>query len=295
LRPLQSYYVEVRLALPDSDANKGAGMFVVVTDLVSSNGTHLATSRRSARYPHRTPWIATARQAVWLVPLLAGAAEEVTYVGLSPFRHYVESEELPLRHVRVAVLVPGRHHPADRSDPLRCRFPVEVIGGRVRIGEELGRFQELLREWFFSCLFVGTSAFAATYLAWWHLLRALLRHLRQRYGPADPYDEDGLDGDPPCELDLDGDDDDDDDGASLGSRREDDDDGVSPTEGIDGGRRGPQSRSRRRQRRRSANAAVVEDDDEDGGNWEDLRRRGSSAGTADRSSDDDSFSTPPQG
>jgi hypothetical protein len=291
LRPLQSYYVEVRLALPDSDANKGAGMFVVVTDLVSSNGTQLATSRRSARYPHRTPWIATARQAVWLVPLLAGAAEEVTYVGLSPFRHYVESEELPLRHVRVAVLAPGRHHLADRADPLRCRFPVEVIGGRVRIGEELGRFQEMLREWFFSCLFVGTSAFAAAYLAWWHLLRALLRHLRQRCGPAETYDDDGLDGDPPCELDLD-EDDGDGDFVSHGNRREDEDE-AGATEGIDGGRRGPQSR--RRGRRRSANAAVVEDDDEDGDNWEDLRRRGSSAGTADRSSDDDSFSTPPQG
>jgi hypothetical protein len=202
--------------------------------------------------------------------------------------------------VRVAVLVPGRHHPADRADPLRCRFPVEVIAGRVRIGEELGRFQELLREWFFSCLFVGTSAFAATYLAWWHLLRALLRHLRQRYGPAETYDDDGLDGDPPCELDLDeddgerdGDGDGDDGFVSHGNRREDEDD-AGATEGIDGGRRGPQSR-RRRQSRRSANAAAVVEDDEDGGNWEDLRRRGSSAGTADRSSDDDSFSTPPQG
>jgi hypothetical protein len=268
LQSQQSYFFEIQLVLPDSEANKNAGMFTVVTELYSSNGTHLALSARSARYPHRTPWISTTRQLVWLVPLLTGAAEEVTIIVLSPYRHYVESEEFPLQHVRVKVL---SDHPVDPTN--NRRSPVEVIGGRLRIGEELGWFQELLKEWFFSCLIVGTSAFAITYFAWWHLLRALGSHLRQRYGHADYDDE--LHGDPPCDLDLDADDGAD--GVSLGSHRE-------------------EFRSRRQrsscQRADDGHATVVEDDHD---NWEDLRRRGRGAGIEDRSSDEDSFSTPPQG
>jgi hypothetical protein len=96
LKAKQPYFIEVVLTLPDSNLNREPGMFGVVTELYSHNGTQLAVSRRSTRFPHQSPWITTVRKIFCLIPLLLGAVDEARTVVVPSFRHFVESSGHPL-------------------------------------------------------------------------------------------------------------------------------------------------------------------------------------------------------
>jgi hypothetical protein len=96
LKSKHPHFIEVVLTLPESNVNREAGIFGVVTELYSHNGTQLAVSRRSTRFPHQSLWITAVRQFVCLIPLLIGAIEEARTVVVPSFRHYVESSAHPL-------------------------------------------------------------------------------------------------------------------------------------------------------------------------------------------------------
>lgn len=177
LDPHQAYYIEAVVVLPDSSINQNAGMFGIEVELYSVNGTSLAVSRRSVRYPHTSVWIAVIGKLLTLIPILIGAVEETRSLTVASFRHFVESPTAPLQHVVVRVLASS---------------PVEIVAGEVRIGKELNAFQELLKRWFYTCFMVGTMVFAMLYMIEWILLQELLVVIRNRY-----------DSDYPCELDED--------------------------------------------------------------------------------------------
>jgi len=112
LKPQQAYYVEIVLHLPESTANRDAGMFGVVTELYGSSSndddignnnnnstTLLAVARRSSRFPHTTPWISTVLKMVLLLPILLQALPEARTVTVPAFRQYVETAEHPLVRV----------------------------------------------------------------------------------------------------------------------------------------------------------------------------------------------------
>ena len=103
LKAKQPYFIEVALTLPDSNLNREPGMFGVVTELYSHNGTQLAVSRRSTRFPHQSQWITVVRKVFCLIPLLLGAVDEARTVVVPSFRHFVESSDHPL--VSVVYLV----------------------------------------------------------------------------------------------------------------------------------------------------------------------------------------------
>jgi hypothetical protein len=96
LKTGQAYYLEVALELPESDINRGAGVFGVSVEVQSSNGTKLASSMRAARLPHESAWVTTLRKLIWLLPLLIGAVQETRTVVVPSFRHLVESRDFPL-------------------------------------------------------------------------------------------------------------------------------------------------------------------------------------------------------
>jgi hypothetical protein len=96
LKAKQPYFIEVVLTLPDSNLNREPGMFGVVTELYSHNGTQLAVSRRSTRFPHQSQWITVVRKLFCLIPLLLGAVDEARIVVVPSFRHFVESSGHPL-------------------------------------------------------------------------------------------------------------------------------------------------------------------------------------------------------
>jgi hypothetical protein len=96
LKQQQPYFMEIALGLPESNANLQAGMFGVAVELLSSNGTALASSIRSARLPHESPWVGVVRKIFWLPGLLVGAFTESRTLLIPSFRNYVESSENPL-------------------------------------------------------------------------------------------------------------------------------------------------------------------------------------------------------
>jgi hypothetical protein len=96
LKQRQPYFIEIALDLPESNANLQAGMFGVAVELLSSNGTSLASSIRSARLPHESPWVGVVRKIFWLPGFLVGAFMESRTLLIPSFRNYIESSENPL-------------------------------------------------------------------------------------------------------------------------------------------------------------------------------------------------------
>lgn len=96
LQSRQAYYIEIVLKLPESEQNLKAGMFTVVTELLSHDGSQLAASRRSVRLPHMSRWISNTRKFICLIPLMIGAMDESRVLIIPAFRYFVESEQLPL-------------------------------------------------------------------------------------------------------------------------------------------------------------------------------------------------------
>jgi hypothetical protein len=98
------YQVDVSLDLPESDVNIMSGVISVIVEILSSDGTLLATSVRSTRLPHETAWVSTIRKGILLVPLLIGAAEEIRRVEVPSFRYLVENEDMPLVSIKDGAL-----------------------------------------------------------------------------------------------------------------------------------------------------------------------------------------------
>lgn len=96
LKTRKPYFIEIVLNMPESEANSQAGMFGVAVELQSSNGTTLASSIRSARLPHESPWVGVVRKVAWLPGLLVGALTESRTLVIPSFRHYIESPDNPL-------------------------------------------------------------------------------------------------------------------------------------------------------------------------------------------------------
>ena len=121
LKPKQPYYVDIVLQLPESEANRNAGMFGVVTELYGSINsdsdkhnststasipiTRLAVARRSSRFPHTTPWISTILKIFLLLPILLQALPEARTVTVSAFRQYVDADEHPLVGAEAGILL----------------------------------------------------------------------------------------------------------------------------------------------------------------------------------------------
>lgn len=125
LSPQQAYYIELILTLPETINNKQGGMFGVYTELfstiieenkqdlfLSGNSTIdspiktnltktkpsvlIATSKRSARFPHTSNWILFIEKIFLLMPLLIHATDETKTIIIYAFRHYVENTKYPL-------------------------------------------------------------------------------------------------------------------------------------------------------------------------------------------------------
>jgi hypothetical protein len=168
------HFLEVLLDLPESEHNRRVGLFGVHVQLQSSNSTVLASSMRTARLPHESRWVSVLRKILCIVPLMIGALEESRRITVPSFRFYVESQESPLRFVTVRLVAPSAitkerqtqqqqqecHYSSnDDSMSMWVEDAPEVLRGYLHVGKELTAFQELLKEWFFTCAAVGVSFF----------------------------------------------------------------------------------------------------------------------------------------
>jgi len=187
------HYIEVLLDLPESEVNRNKiGMFSVVVDLHSSSSskddeasdtggtaatltttttTLLASSTRGARIPHESHWISVFRKFLCILPHVFGAMPESRRVTVPSFRFFVESEEFPLRYVTVRLLVSPENRQRGEQ--------VEVGAGILHIGEEMVGLQLILKEWFFTCLTIGTTVLFVWQLTLAFALQSLLEYRRQ--------------------------------------------------------------------------------------------------------------------
>lgn len=77
---------------------------------------------------------------------------------------------------------------------------MEIIGGAIKIGKEHNVYQQVMKDWFFTCALIGTLSFAAWYVVFWHFLQLVLAVIRET--KANNY---AVDDEPPCDLDMDDD------------------------------------------------------------------------------------------
>jgi hypothetical protein len=85
----------------------------------------------------------------------------------------------------------------------------EIVGGNIRIGKELNAFQEIRKEWFYTCFFFGTLLFAGLYVLQWEIFILIWGYVRRRYVAAelddpscDLYFDEMLFDDPACPDDI---------------------------------------------------------------------------------------------
>jgi hypothetical protein len=227
LTPNQAYSMEIILHLPESNANKNAGMFGVITDLYANTKEEtttkesdttsstpskkqgdykqrrnskassltpllLANSRRSGRFPHQSGWIAVISKMLCIVPLLLGAWQETRTVRILAFRHYTEQALHPLRYVTVQLVSTTTTTLGGQTthpQGIMTNTIVEAIGGEIRIGEELSQFQETIKTWFYTCFCLGTMAFAILYYLSFTLLQWIFVTWKERQKRRRRYDE----------------------------------------------------------------------------------------------------------
>jgi hypothetical protein len=201
----RAYFMELVLVLPESDTNRAStGIFGVKVELASHNGTVLALSRRSARFPHQSRWISVLQKAVLLVPYLIGAIEESKHVVIPVFRHYVESRDYPLVSRHKVILhdrenqffscashlnLLGKRHIRVQIVPrLAASTLVEITKAEIRMGKEFNTLQNILRDWYFTCYTFGTLIFMIVYAFIWTVSDALLEAKRNE-GRNEPSEE----------------------------------------------------------------------------------------------------------
>ena len=148
------YYLDIALTLPESDANRHIGMFVLEIDLLSNDGAVLASSTRSTMLPYESYFVGMARKFLLLFPILIGATPEARTVTLSCFDHFVESSNQPLASLVVRLITPKSWSKPKKGNHFVEQ--VQLLGAEIRIGKELNAMQRTMKDWFFTCGLVGT-------------------------------------------------------------------------------------------------------------------------------------------
>ena len=72
---------------------------------------------------------------------------------------------------------------------------IEILGGELRIGEELSDAQEILKTWFYSCFCCGVIAFGMVYQCLFFFLVFTWRLLRRRFKRATTLHSPGMEND----------------------------------------------------------------------------------------------------
>jgi hypothetical protein len=79
------------------------------------------------------------------------------------------------QHALVKIILPTTSQGSNHHHQV-----VEITGGDLLIGKELNAFQEMLKEWFYTCYLVGTLMFAGFYIVQWSVVRIIWQEFRRR-------------------------------------------------------------------------------------------------------------------
>ncbi|KAL3798383.1 hypothetical protein HJC23_005036 [Cyclotella cryptica] len=150
LKTGQKYFIEVVLTLPESDVNRKLGMFMLIVDLRSSDGSLLAKSKQSSLFPYESGVVGLARKLILLLPLVSGVMTETKTISLLCFDNYVDSSKSKsLSYAEVTLDVP---HLARYPAPTHT---IQVISADFHYGRMMSPLQRFFRSWFYFCAFFG--------------------------------------------------------------------------------------------------------------------------------------------
>ncbi|KAK4016626.1 seipin isoform X2 [Daphnia magna] len=104
LQSNQPYNIILDLELPESEANKQLGMFMVQLTLTGKNGKFIAASKRSAMLRYKS-WILHFLGTVMFSPamLLGPVMEEKQTLKVEMFSEFLEAPDNPVTNVRVEI------------------------------------------------------------------------------------------------------------------------------------------------------------------------------------------------
>jgi len=88
----QKYAVTVELEMPESDANRDQGMFLVCIELSSRDGTMLAHNCRTAMLRYTSSFLQTLRTALLAPAYMLGTCEEKQTVRVDIFTDFVDDK-----------------------------------------------------------------------------------------------------------------------------------------------------------------------------------------------------------
>lgn len=88
----QRYGVSVELELPESEANRDQGMFLVCVELTSADASTLAHGCRTAMLRYSSSFLRSLRTALYAPAYLFGSKEEKQLVHVDVFTDYVDDK-----------------------------------------------------------------------------------------------------------------------------------------------------------------------------------------------------------
>ena len=170
----QKYFFELSLTLPESEINKQLGIFMVKVDLRSSDRTLLASSKQHSMLPFESTIVSLFRKTMLILPLSFGVLSETRTITLLSFDHYVETanNKKPMSLVEVSLGVPN---PASFPATLQS---IQIHSAEIRYGKEMNAIQTLLRNWQYSCAFIGI---AILFMGYTLTTLSILNRRAQRY------------------------------------------------------------------------------------------------------------------
>ncbi|XP_044727667.1 seipin [Chrysoperla carnea] len=99
----QPYKVEITLEMPESEANKELGMFMVCADFRTKAGELVHTSCRSAMLQYNSPLLDTLRTIVLSPGLILGATKQKQNIQIELFSDYEDDQERPVTDVYIEI------------------------------------------------------------------------------------------------------------------------------------------------------------------------------------------------
>jgi len=190
LDPGSKYFFEVSLTLPESNINKQVGVFMVKVDLKSNDGLLMATSKQHSMLPYESDMVSLFRRTMLILPLSSRIIPETRTINLLCFDNYLDPHgKISMSLVEVSLGLIS--NPSIFPQKLQ---QVQVESAELRYGREMSAIQMLVRNWWWSCAFLGTLIIfiAYTFIA----LRILKHKARRKRQVTQPYADlfDSIDG-----------------------------------------------------------------------------------------------------
>ena len=186
LQPQRRYYFDLTIGLPESSVNKGLGMFMIESELLSKSNVVIAKSLRSSILPYQSRMVQMFRTFFLLAPIAVGAFPEVRHVSINLFDNFIDHDDEYARGIKIRLIVP------QNSQFPKSLQTIQISNAEIVVGKELNTIQKTMKNYFFTCAICGVCALFVTealfaYLVYLRYFYRLNNHSNHSYS----YEEEG--------------------------------------------------------------------------------------------------------